>query len=107
MSESKRTEPTKNPKITFGNVDLEPDEFAPEHTKVRLSMWIDGDLLQAIKARARSQREPKYQTWLNKFLRAMVLGEGLENATPRELSGAIEILCKRLDALERAQKKRA
>jgi hypothetical protein len=51
---AKHAEMNRNPRIEYGKVELAADEFAPENTKVRLSMWIDGDILQAVKASAKT-----------------------------------------------------
>ena len=53
-----------------------PDRFNesildPSNQKVRVNIWLDGDVLQEIKKLAKKEDGPnaKYQTFLNRFLR--------------------------------------
>ena len=64
----------KNPKIQYGNVELSENEFDPRHGKFRVTMWMDLDLIDEVRKRA-AQDGMKYQPWINKKLRATILGE--------------------------------
>lgn len=66
-------------------VDLGPEYLDPKNHKHRITMWIDGDLLAEIKARAADVGSP-YQTLMQKLLRESVQKPSIE---------------KRLEALEK------
>ncbi len=85
---------TKKNKITYGNVDLPEDEFDPKNGKVRVTMWVELDLLNQVRKRATEEGE-KYQPWIKKQLREILKAN----------HGKVE---DRLEALEKAVfKKRA
>ena len=54
--------------IKPGKYNLEKDEFAPKNVKVRITTFIDSDILDSLKDLAKS-RGIKYQTALNSILR--------------------------------------
>lgn len=58
----------KNPAVKLGKVSLPP--FKARDVKVRITMFVDADVLDAFKAAAR-KREPAigYQTLINEKLR--------------------------------------
>jgi uncharacterized protein (DUF4415 family) len=58
----------KNKRIAYGEVELAADEFEPKNVKVRVTMMVDGDVLQAFKAAAKT-RDMGYQTLMNQTLR--------------------------------------
>jgi len=83
----------KKNKISYGNVDLPDDEFDPKNGKIRVTMWMELDLLNQIREHAARDGE-KYQPWIKKQLRDL-------------LTGTVRVES-RLDALEHAVfKKRA
>lgn len=51
---------------------LSEEDILPSNTKVRISMMIDGDVLEAAKAHAKAH-SAKYQTVINDFLRQKFL----------------------------------
>ena len=61
---------TKNKdKITYGKKSvLDSDEFDPKHSKVLISIRLDGDVLQAIR-QAATLKGAAYQTMINEVLR--------------------------------------
>ncbi len=79
----------KSKKISYGAVET-PDGFDdPKNHKVRVTMWMDGDLLMALKKRA-EEVGAGYQTLAQKLLRDAV--------------SETESLAKRLERIEKALK---
>jgi predicted DNA binding CopG/RHH family protein len=75
----KSTKKTKRGKIEYGKSDLLSDEaFNPRETKFRVSMFIDLDVLEVIRERAKSKGLP-YQTYINQYLRDTHLGSEEED----------------------------
>ena len=68
--------PTKKKKTKLGNVTLPDDAFNAKETKFRVTMFLDLDVLDAIRARAKDRGLP-YQTFINQVLRDLVLGNEL------------------------------
>lgn len=75
---------TKNKDIKFGTVELDPDEFLPHNVKVRVTTFIDDDVLSELKAIA-EKKKTKYQTLLNSVLKSFV-----ENSSAK--SGRLRVL---------------
>ncbi|MCO5143909.1 MAG: BrnA antitoxin family protein [Oligoflexia bacterium] len=70
---------TKNKKdIIYGNIDLDPDTFAPQNVKERITTMVDQDALEAFKKIA-DKKNIKYQTLLNQVIRNFV---GLNRKRP-------------------------
>ncbi len=65
---------TKSKKLKYGNVELDADEFDRKHSKVRITMMVDADVLEAFRAEA-VQRRVGYQTLMNQKLREAVSSE--------------------------------
>lgn len=65
----------KKAKIVYGNVSIAPDEFHPRNVKMRVTMFVDGDIIDAFKAAAAKQGTG-YQTLMNVKLRESL--EGLD-----------------------------
>jgi hypothetical protein len=61
-------------KIKYGDVDIPSDTFEPENLKVRITTFIDGDLLEECRRQAR-KLGIGYQTLINMKLREIVLGK--------------------------------
>lgn len=59
-------------KIKYGKVDLPKGAF--DNGQFRMTMWIDLDLLKVIRKQAQKDGM-KYQPWLNKKLREVILGK--------------------------------
>ncbi len=77
---------SKSPDVQFGNVDLISD-FEQSDVKVKITCFLDADVLKALRIAAKEDGM-KYQPYLNKMLREVVL---------REKS----MISKRMDALEK------
>lgn len=57
-----------NDKIEYGEVEIPHEEFEPKNCKVRITIMIDGDLLDTYKTEA-NKLHTKYQTLMNQKLR--------------------------------------
>ena len=55
---------------------LPPKEDRTRHTKVRITMFLDQDVLQFFKAQAAKPGAAPYQTQINRALREYVFGRG-------------------------------
>jgi uncharacterized protein (DUF4415 family) len=63
-------------KFKTGKVSRIPeDEFEPKNMKVRISMFIDGDVLESAKETAKHRGDIGYQTLINQKLREVFLNE--------------------------------
>ena len=86
-------------------VDVTEEELDLKSAKAKLSMWIDGDILEAIREETKkiTGNEKGYQTYLNRRLREIFLGD-LSVVDPKK----IQEIEKRLNIIEKAVlKKRA
>lgn len=70
---------TKKKDIQYGDVEVDlPSTWNSSETKVRITTFLDEDLLVKIKEEAKTQGK-KYQSLLNERLREVFMGEeGLE-----------------------------
>ena len=57
-----------NPKIKYGTKNLLPEKIDPRNEKVMISIKMEGDLLDALKAKAKELNRP-YQTLMKEMLR--------------------------------------
>tara|TARA_Y100000590_G_scaffold465025_1_gene636059 strand:+ start:4230 stop:4490 length:261 start_codon:yes stop_codon:yes gene_type:complete len=80
---------TNDKDIVYGGIEISEKDFDISKVKVRVNTWIDGDIVQELKKRAKLNNT-KYQTLLNSLLREVVF--------KKEVSMS-EIL-ERLDQLE-------
>ena len=62
----------KNKKITYGTSKLDPDEFDPKYVKIRITTFINLDVIEELKRKAKATGT-KYQTLLNQILRDAVI----------------------------------
>lgn len=77
---------TKNKKdILYGDVELDPDTFAPHNVKERITTMVDQEALEALRAIAQ-KKGIKYQTLLNQIIRNFVGLEGRSRRTKGELT---------------------
>jgi len=100
-----------NPKIKYGNVNLTAEDLEPKNVKVRISMWMAGDVLDAYKAKALEQGLG-YQTLMQQTLRNAIEGGGHPVLLPAHLQEEFKALQERVAKLERRldsrkEKKRA
>ena len=59
---------SKNPRVKYGNKNLLPEKINPEDISVLISIKMEGDLLRALKTRAKDLNRP-YQTLMKELLR--------------------------------------
>lgn len=59
----------KNKDIKFGDVDIDDSEFEPRNVKIRITTFIDQDILIELKKISKTKGQ-KYQTLLNQILRS-------------------------------------
>ena len=74
---SKKTKLTiKNKSLLdkMSDTDLIPEEIKAKNVKVRITTYIDLDIIEELKVQAAEENE-KYQNLLNKYLRACVFKE--------------------------------
>lgn len=65
----KSTKKNKKKSIQYGKTDLlSEDSFNSKETKFRVSMYIDLDVLEEVRKRAKQKGLP-YQTYINQYLR--------------------------------------
>jgi len=66
----------KNNKVKTGKINhLAKDEFEVKNIKLRISMFLDLDVLDAVKKAAKKQGNIGYQTLINQKLRDVFLNE--------------------------------
>ena len=68
---------TAKKKIKHGSVSLPDDAFNPKETKFRVTMYIDLDVLDEIRKKAKKRGLP-YQTHINQILRESVFGQEMD-----------------------------
>ena len=85
----------KRENIEIGNVDLPEDAFSGRSAKVRITVMVDADILEAFKLRA-NQEHTKYQTLMNRTLREGL--EGPSSATFETRLAALEQIVRRRKA---------
>jgi uncharacterized protein (DUF4415 family) len=68
-------------KVKHGKKDLlEPGELDPKKAKVRISLFIDGDVLMAFKEAAKETSSGEYQTLMREKLREAMFGKRVDTA---------------------------
>jgi len=65
---------TKNKPIKYGKIELDSDEFDVKYRKIRVTMMMDEDIVDALRKEA-SKHRIGYQTLMNQKLREVILGE--------------------------------
>ena len=83
---------TKNKAIKYGKVELDADEFDKKHCKVRVTMMIDEDVVEAFRNEAVKKRVG-YQTLINQKLRESISGQ---NSFEKRLEALEKIVSKKL-----------
>ena len=88
----------KNNKIIYSKEDkLSKDEFEKKNTKVRITTFIDIDVLEQLKKEAATSGK-KYQTLLNEKLREIVLEEETIKSTLSDINKRLTKVEKRINA---------
>ena len=68
-------------KVKYGNRDVLPlGPFDPKKSKVKISLLVDGDVLDAYKDAAKSTIHGEYQTLMKEKLRDAVFGKHIDPA---------------------------
>ena len=83
---------TKSKSIKYGKVELDADEFDKKHCKVRVTMMVDEDVVDAFRAEA-AKRHVGYQTLMNQKLREIIFND---NTLERRLEALEKIVLKKL-----------
>ncbi len=89
---------TKIKKIKYGSVDVPEDIMNPANAKVKITMWIDGDILFELRKRAEKSKG-KYQTLTNEILREYLFNEKSSNRL--EIESIVEKKLKALGLLKK------
>lgn len=72
-------------KVKYGKKNvLPPGEFDPKKSKVKISLLLDGDVLEAYKVAAQSTSHGEYQTLMKEKLREALFGKQID-ASLREI----------------------
>ena len=87
---------TKKSELRYGKKDLIDGDIPPQEAKVKVTIYLDGDLLLEIRRQAK-KRGKKYQTFINESLRQQFLNDG-ETIDPEEFHK----LAERVSLLEKA-----
>ncbi|MES2769502.1 MAG: BrnA antitoxin family protein [Bdellovibrionota bacterium] len=80
----------KNKKLTNRKVELEGDYLESKNAKIKVTTWVDGDIVIELKKRA-DESKGKYQTLMNEILREYLFNEKsshkleIENIVERKL----------------------
>lgn len=68
-------------RLKLGSKDVLPaGEFDPKKSKVKISLLLDGDLLEAYRAAAKNTQHGEYQTLMKEKLREAVFGRRVDPA---------------------------
>ena len=87
---------TKSKAIETGPVEIDDDEFEPKNVKVRITTFVDQDVLKALKCESK-RLGMKYQSLLNQTLRHEFIGSSgqlTEQLSAHEVSQVRQILTK-------------
>ena len=88
----------ENNKIVYSRKDkLSEDEFEKKNTKVRITTFIDVDIVEKLKEEAAVSGK-KYQTLLNEKLREIVLEEETIKSTLSDINKRLTKVEKRIKA---------
>ena len=101
---------SKNPNIVYGNVGLPKGFMDRRNHKLRITCWLDGDLYDELKRRARKgQGNGQYQTLMNEVLRkALLESEVIEPAVSvSQLKSLVKDLERGYNPFTKAKKAKA
>ena len=73
---------TAKKKIKYGSVSIPDDAFNSKETKFRVTMFLDLDVLDKIRKKAKERGLP-YQTYINQALRDLVFGQEMDERIRR------------------------
>ena len=77
--------------VFYGSIELDEDEFSSRYEKIRITTFVDLDVVTALKKRAK-KLGIGYQTLLNDILRKKVVGESSERIDFDEILKRLEHL---------------
>ncbi len=83
-------------KLQFGKANLLPEEILPRDESVRISIVMEGDLLDAIKAQAREAGKP-YQRVMKEALRQHFIGPVIDGELIRTIRKIVRDELKKKD----------
>lgn len=66
-------------KFKTGKVDIPKEEFDPSKAKVRISLFVDADVVAAFKKAAKSTPSGEYQTLMRERLREAIFGKQIDD----------------------------
>jgi uncharacterized protein (DUF4415 family) len=77
-------------KVKFGGKDTLPNgEFDPKKSKVKISLLLDGDLLEAYREAAKTTPHGEYQTLMKEKLREALFGKRIDSALRQTIRSII------------------
>ena len=65
-------------KFKTGDVNIPKDEFDPSKAKVRISLFVDADVLSEFKKAAKATPHGEYQTLMREKLREVMFGRHID-----------------------------
>jgi uncharacterized protein (DUF4415 family) len=71
-------------KIQYGSVEIPTDAFESRNVKMRVTAFIDEDIIDGLKKRA-TAKGTKYQTLMNQLLREAVFGKSVDEDLKKEI----------------------
>ncbi len=86
----------KKSEIRYGKDDLIDDDLSPQEAKLKVTIYLDGDLLLEVRRQAKKAGK-KYQTMINESLRAFFLDQKTK-VDPQDFQRLVE----RVAILEKA-----
>jgi hypothetical protein len=87
-------------KINYGKKDLVGGPVAPSEEMVRISIMMEGDLLDALKTRAAAEKRP-YQTMIKDFLRQQLGIEGKPAIDREEIRRIVEEIMQKAPSMRK------
>jgi uncharacterized protein (DUF4415 family) len=72
---------------------------APGEAKIRVTLWIDADVVREFKGRAEDPGSPKYQTLMNTALRAAAFGESKDSSSLVNNNEFIKAVARKVQAM--------
>ncbi len=78
----------KKKTIKYGNIDLPDEMFKSENVKLKVTAYLDLDVIRALKEEAKSSGT-KYQTLMNQKLRDTLFGKKIDPLLRGEIRALI------------------
>jgi uncharacterized protein (DUF4415 family) len=77
---------------------------APGESKIRVTLWVDADVVRKFKNRAEEPGSPKYQTLMNTALRATAFGESQDSSSLAHNDEFIKAVARKVQVMTARQK---